>query len=207
MLVLVLGSVHLPDHQSLLSQYKWLAERQLQVNLQLGISQCPTCLWRGDYGGLPPAPHPHFRIVEFREPASALTSNRSGYVRTMQIRTVHFRAIISARKSSSAVHFRTRGTLHVHSRSARGKRSAHFISATSTRTWSMKVYAWFSSATGMNGTATTSLLSLHCCTRPRNCILRYMARVKWKKTPMKNCSRGTNLIWQPLVQLRSRLLL
>ena len=82
-----------------------------------------VCNWYG----LPPAPHPHFRIVEFREPASALTSNRSGYVRTMQIRTVHFRAIISARKSSSAVHFRTRGTLH--SRSARGKRSAHFISA------------------------------------------------------------------------------
>ena len=139
----------------------------------------------GTCQGLPPAPHPHFRIVVFREPASALTSNRSGYVRTMQIRTVHFRAIISARKSSSAVHFRTRGTLH--SRSARGKRSAHFISATRTRTWSMKVYAWFSSATGMNGraiscrhTATTLLLSLHCCTRPRNCILRYMTCVKWQ---------------------------
>ena len=139
--------------------------------------------------GLPPAPHPHFRIVEFREPASALTSDRAGYVRTMQMRTVHFCAIICAQKSSSAVHFGTRGTPH--SRRARGKRSAHFISATRTRISSMKVYAWSTSATGMNcraiscrHTAITSLLSLYCCTRPRNCVLRYNEQCEVERAKM-----------------------
>ena len=81
--------------------------------------------------GLPPAPHPHFRIVEFREPAPEMTSDRAGYVRTRQIRTVNLRAMVSARKSSGAVYFRTRGTPH--NRSMRGKRSAHLISAIRTQ--------------------------------------------------------------------------
>ena len=45
----------------------------------------------------------------------------------MQIRTVNLRAMFSARKSSGAVCFRTRGTPH--NRSACGERSAHLIAA------------------------------------------------------------------------------
>ena len=73
-----------------------------------------SCMDRLDafHRGLTRAPHPHFRIVEFRDPAPEMTSDRVGYVRTMQIRTVNFRAMVSARKSSGAVYFRTRGTPH-----------------------------------------------------------------------------------------------
>ena len=80
---------------------------------------------------LPPGPQPHFRIVEFREHAPKMTSDPVGYVRTMQIRTMNLRAMVSARKSSGAVCFRTRGTPH--NRGARSKRSAHLISATRTQ--------------------------------------------------------------------------
>ena len=92
-----------------------------------------SCMYRLDtfHRGLPPAPYLHFCIVEFREPAPEMTSDRVGYVRTMQIRTVNFCAMVSARKSSGAVYFRTRGTPH--NRSTRGKRSAHLISATRTQ--------------------------------------------------------------------------
>ena len=59
-----------------------------------------SCMDRLDafHRGLPPAPHPHIRIVEFRELAPEMTSDRVGYVLTMQIRTVNLRAVVSARK-------------------------------------------------------------------------------------------------------------
>ena len=92
-----------------------------------------SCMDRLDafHRGLPPAPHAHFRTVEFREPEPEMTSDCVGYMRTMQIRTVNLRAMVYTRKSSGAVYFRTRGTLH--NRSTRGKRSAHLISATRTQ--------------------------------------------------------------------------
>ena len=96
---------------------------ELQTHAWIGIDDF--------HRGLPPAPHPHFRIVEFRKPATEMTSDLVGYVRTTQVRTVNLRAMISARKSSRAVYFRTRGTTH--NRSACGERSAHLISATRTQ--------------------------------------------------------------------------
>ena len=78
--------------------------------------------------GLPPVPHPHFRIVEFREPAPEITSDLVGYVRTIQTRAVNLTAMGSARKNSGAVYFHTYRTTE----RARGKRTAHLISATRT---------------------------------------------------------------------------
>ena len=123
----------LKDHASIdRSLYKAFFLPTLLCNCcTLGATK--SCMDRLDafHRGLPPAPHPHFRIVKFHEPAPEMTSDHVGYVRTMQIRTVKLRAMFSARKSSGAVCFRTRGTPHI--RSACGERSAHLISATRTQ--------------------------------------------------------------------------
>ena len=96
--------------------------------------------------GSPPGPHPHFRIVKFHEPASEMTRDPVGYVRTMQIRTVNLHAMVSARKSSGAMYFRTKGTPH--NRSAHSERSAHLISATRTQLNDASLPKLFQTAAG-----------------------------------------------------------
>ena len=105
----------------------WLQKDHVSIESSLyRVSFLPTllyncCTWGATNSwigidafrrGLPPAPHPHFRIVEFRKHAPEMTSDLVGYVRTTQIRTVNLRAMISARESSCAVYFPTRGTPH-----------------------------------------------------------------------------------------------